>query len=66
MESAKVTDITIDPFYRRIIQGKFLLRIKKKKLLLRNKFENRSRQMLGGRKFFKIKITQCEGEVGFP
>ena len=42
----------IDLFYTRVIQEKFLLRNKEKKLLLKNKFENCSRNVLSGRKIF--------------
>lgn len=59
-------DIAIELLYIRVIQEKFLLRIKEKKLFLWNKFENCSRKMLSeGKKFFKIKITEFDEEVGF-
>lgn len=42
--------IAIGLFYIRVIQGKFPVRIKDEKLLLRNNFENCSRKMLSGKK----------------
>lgn len=53
MESTGVTEITIDLFCIREIQEKFPLRIKEKKLLLRNKFENYFRKMLSGNNYLK-------------